>query len=161
MGSINDVYGAFIDYYGDISLKKIKSENGYDVYATRVSSGLSLFRYIFVISESNTHNSFTALDGELKTLNSLNWISFQTRTTDENYNVPTVTLIPTTLRNQKLSDIIRAIERTENDTKYICDSLPIAISLIHDLKKKNVYQYPDACKLYQALETFNSVVEIL
>jgi hypothetical protein len=161
MGSITDVYGAFIDYYGDISLKKIKSENGYDVYATRVSSGLSLFRYIFVISESNNNNSVTALDGETKTLNSINWISFQTRTTDENHNVPTITLMPSTTRNEKLSDIVRSTERTTNDTKYICDSLPIVLSLIHDLKKKNVYQYPDACKLYQALETFNSVVEIL
>jgi hypothetical protein len=157
-----EIYGAFIDYYGDIALKRIKTEQGYNVYACRVTSGLSLPRYIFVVAPTlGNASSVTALDGETTSLNRLNWVSFQTRTSDENYSVPSVTILPTRERGEKLSDIVIATNRTANDTQYICESLPINLTMVHDQKKKNIYQYPDKCKLYQALESYNAVVEIL
>lgn len=160
--SVSDVYGAFVDYYGDLPLKMIRSENGYDIYACKVSSGLSQNRFIFtVVYNSQAKESFTPLVSEVSSLNKLNWISFQTRTTDDNYDVPTVNHYSTPEKKYKLPDELNVITRDREITKYSCASLPISINLVHDSRKNNMYQYPDTCKLYQALETYNAVVELL
>lgn len=161
--SVQDVYGAFIDYYGDIELKMIKSEQGYNVYCTRVNSGLSMTRYIFVVSPTPQTNitDITPIDGETVTLNSLDWVSFQTRTTEEHYNVPSINLYTGKDRSQSLPDMLTFIARDAESTEYRCETLPIKVNLVHDIKKKNIYQFPDRCKLYQALESFSCVVELL
>lgn len=159
--SLDKVYGAFIDYYGNISLKKIRSEEGYDVYAVKIKSYTIGQKYIFVVSKSTVNGSFTSLEEEITDLNSLNWISFQTRETEEIHNVPEITLIPTKDRTEKFSDIITCIDRNRESTNYTCESLPLKIALLHDPSKNNAYQFPDRCKIFQALETYKCVVEIL
>nr|QBK87201.1 MAG: uncharacterized protein LCMAC201_01030 [Marseillevirus LCMAC201] len=157
MASKEDVYGAFVDYYGDLALGLIKDENGWAVYAAKVYSGLNLYRYIFVIVPSQSLGS----SRDKTTLDQLDWISFQTRTTDEVHKVPTHHLYLDDKRKKLFSDKITAIERISEETHYITDSLPIKIRLLHDPKKKNHLQYPDQAFMYQALDTYRCVVELL
>jgi hypothetical protein len=158
--SLADVYGAFVDYYGNIELGLIRSEQGYDIYSSKVSSGLSMNRYIFVVVPSKTQQSYTSLGSETVYLNDLNWVSFQTRTTDDNYPVPILTHFVNPDKKTKLPDDLNVVNRTTETTEFSCASLPVKVQLMHEIKKNNVYQYPDKCKFYQALETFNCVVEI-
>lgn len=155
MTSTSDVYGAFIDYYGDISMHRIKNEQGWAIYAARIHSGLSQNRYIFAIVSSSS------LSAERVTLNQIDWISFQTRTTDDIHDAPTHHLYVDSHRKSLLSDKIRARDRTKEETVYFTDSLPIKIRLLHDRKKNNYLQYPDQTLLYQALETYQCVIELL
>jgi len=155
MTSKEKVYGAFIDYFGDLKCSLIKNDNGWAIYAVKIHSGLNLNRYIFAIVPSNK-----AFANDMN-LNDLDWISFQTRTTDDVYAVPTHHLYLNDERKKSLSDIITVTDRNDQQTNYITPDLPIRISLIHDPKKKNTLQYPDKAKLYQALDTFNCVIELL
>lgn len=155
MTSKEQVYGAFVDYFGDLPMKLIKDENGWLVYGVKIHSALNENRYIFAIIK---FNNFKPID---VTLNQLDWVNFQTRTTDEIFQVPTVTFIPKPENKQSVSDIINVIERDNNETIYRTVDLPIKIRLLHDTKKKNYLQYPDQAKLYQALDTFRCVIEML
>jgi len=155
MTSREDVYGAFVDYYGDIKLQLIKVENNWAVYCAKVYSGLNQNRYIFAILPQ----SFDI--GEETTLNKLDWISFQTRTTDEMHSVPTHHLYLDDNRKKMMPDKIIAVERTADETHYVTDSLPIKVRLLHDPKKNNYLQYPDQAFMYQALDTYRCVVDML
>lgn len=155
MASREQVYGAIIDYFGDVPMKLFKDDNGWLVYGVKVQSALNDNRYIFAIVRSNGYKPIDT------TLNQLDWVSFQTRTTDELLQVPTFTFLPKVENRQAASDIINVIDRNKDETTYRTVDLPIKIRLLHDPKKNNYLQYPDSAKLYQALDTFRCVIEML
>ena len=155
MATKEDVYGAFVDYYGDIKLRLIKVESGWAFYCAKAYSGLNLNRYIFVIVPQRL-----AL-GEEATLEQLDWVSFQTRTTDDVHPVPTHNLFLDENRKKMMPDKITSVDRTADETHYVTDSLPIKIRLIHDPKKNNYLQFPDQAFMYQALDTYRCVVDLL
>lgn len=155
MASKEDVYGAFVDFYGDIQLRLIKADGGWSVYCAKAYSGLNQQRYIFVVVPQRTVKQDTT------TLDQLDWVSFQTRTTTDNYQVPTHNLYLDDTRKKMMSDKITVVDRTADETFYVTDSLPIKIRLLHDPKKNNYLQYPDQALLYQALDTYNCVVDVL
>lgn len=146
------VYGAFVDYYGNIPLTLIKQQENLFVYGVKVSSGLLDNKYIFVVSDTFL--------GPNTNLNNVNWISFQTRTTQDVHQVPEIHHYLTVAKKEMLKDVISFVERDRKKTEYYCE-LPIKITLIHDLKQQNSQQYPDKCLLFQALETYQCVVEVL
>ena len=149
------VYGAIIDYYGDINMRLIKNQDGWGIYAAKISSGLNLQRYIFVVVPSRLVRL------QETNLNNLDWVSFQTRLTDEVYQVPTHNILLDNKRKKALEDRISVLERVKGETHYITHTLPIKIRLLHDPKKNNHLQYPDTLLLYQALETYRCVLEML
>ena len=155
MTSREDVYGAFVDYYGNLKLKVIKVDAGWVFYGAKVSSGLNENRYIFVIVPQRL------APAEEATLEQLDWVSFQTRTTTDVHQVPTHNLYLDETRKQMIPDKITVVDRTADETHYVTDSLPIKVRLIHDPKKNNYLQYPDQAFMYQALETFRCVVDML
>lgn len=136
-------------------MKVIKSNDGWTVYCAKVQSGLNLNRYLFAIVPEK------AYIGKESTLEQLDWVSFQTRSTEDAHDVPVYTFFLDDKRKRMLSDMITVIDRTVECTNYVTTNLPIKISLIHDKKKNNTLQYPDKAFLYQALETYNCVIEIL
>ena len=157
MATKEDLYGAFVDYYGNLPFKKLKQEQGYAIYAHSVGSGLSENRYIFIVVPQGIRPL-----PETVNLNSVDWLSFQTRSTlDHHPNIPNSQLLLTEQRKNALPDLINCVERTKEQSRYFTNELPINITLVHDRKKNNTLQYPDKCKLYQALETYNCVIELL
>jgi len=148
------IYGAFLDYFGDIKMGKIKVQDSFAVYATKCVTGLSDNRYIFAVVPDNAFLS------EEANLNSLNWVSLQTRTVDSHYKVPSVTLLINEQMKKALPDILQVVDRNIEKTEYVVKTIPIKVTLMHNIKQKNSLQFPDQCKLYQALETYNCVVEM-
>jgi hypothetical protein len=149
------VYGAILDYFGNLNLHLIKNENGWATFSAKISSGLNENRYIFAVVEDSKVSSDQMM------LNDIDWISFQTRTTSETFNVPQYSIFPDDKIRRSVQDIITIIDRNADETTYRTDSLPIKIRLLHDKKKNNYLQYPDKAKLYQALETFRCVIQFL
>jgi len=147
-------YGAFVDYFGDIPLKKIKTVDGYTIYACKTLSGLVMNRYIYVIVKQ------TPFEKEYTTLAKLDWKSIQTRSTEDHLIVPEVHYTVNEEKKQMLNDKLNMIERKNDRTEYRT-SLPVEIILLHDAKKKNSLQYPDSCLFYQAIETYNCCVNLL
>jgi hypothetical protein len=151
---INTVYGAFVDYFGDIQLKRTKQENGYDIYTCKTRSGLLYTHYIYVITQTKPYNK------EYMTLNSLDWVCLQTRKTEEYLSVPDNTYLIDEHKKQALPDILTVKDRQKEFSSYLAP-LPINIKLLHDPKRKTIYQYPDSIKLYQAIETYDCIIELL
>jgi hypothetical protein len=151
---LNDVYNLFLDYYGNILLSIVKTENNYDVYACKVVSYLNLQKYIFVIVRHTENNP------EEANLEELRWVSFQTRSTDDFYNCPSYSLELTPDKKKIMSDELAFINRSVATTSY-ATGIPIKVTLLHDPKKKHMYQYPDKCPLYMALESYMCVIELL
>jgi len=152
---LSNVYKKFLEYFGDIRLSLFKRESGWCIYGIRVGTGLARYRYIFVIIPEQKYQ------GDYASLSQLEWVSFQTRTTEEYHaTLDEINFFPTPEQKEALSDIISHIDRTSIKTTYVCD-LPVSISLMHDPKKRNYLQYPDKAKLYQALDSFNCVIETL
>jgi len=156
--SKEDLYGAFVDYYGDIELGLIKCENNWAIYGAKMATGLNLNRYLFVISPA--YRGCTVVP-EKETLNNLDWVSLQTRTTDDLHPVPVYNLFLNDTRKKALSDRISILERTAEESVFVTEYLPIKIKLLHEPKKRNILQYPDKALLYQALESYNCVIELL
>ena len=155
MAEKEHVYGAFVDYYGTLSLKLLRTDNDWAFYCAKIYSGLNQNRYIFVVIPANSAVSKEA------TLDQLDWVSFQTRTTDETHHVPTHHLYLNDTRKKTFSDKITVVKRTQDETEYITQDLPIKVRLLHDPKKNNYLQYPDQALMYQALETYRCVVDLL
>lgn len=153
MATTDTVYGAFIDYFKNIKLTRFKRDNGYDLYGVKLKTSLFASRFIFVIVPINPMNR------NEENLNDLDWVSFQTRTSEENFPVPEITIV--TGNKDTLSDVIKIIDRTKERSTYSISTLPIRITLMHDPKKNNTLQFPDECKLYQALETYRCSIDLL
>ena len=147
------VYGAFIDYFGDLKLKVYKKEGGYTIYGCKLKSATYLNRYIFVVVPT------LGLQPEETTLNSLDWVSFQTRSTEEFYRLPEIDGYIG--KKASLSDVLNVLDRTKDRSIYVTSNLPVRVTLMHEPKKNNMLQYPDQCKFYQGLETYRCVVELL
>jgi hypothetical protein len=155
MTSKDNLYGGFVDYYGDITLSKIKESDGWTVYGAKIKSVTNLNRYIFAVVDSDLYR-FPSYS-----LNDLDWVSFQTRMTDEVFNVPAYDFLLDENKKKALKDKINIIERVDNTSIYVTPNLPIKIKLLHDPRKNNYLQYPDTALLYQALETYRCVIELL
>lgn len=149
------IHRKFLDYYGDLTLKKIKVNDGWVIYCAKVNAQINEFRYLFVI----VRDSMSLQDR--MSLSNLNWVSFQTRTTNDYYSdVPSYNLFPTEPKKQILNDKLDLRDRSKVETLYSCKNTPINVKLIHEMRKNNIYQYPDTLFLYQALETYNCVVDL-
>ena len=85
----------------------------------------------------------------------LHWVNIQTRTIKEGYRLKHQSFAPPRDINDPT---FHAIERTNSFTKYKSnDAKELEILLIHDPKKKSMYQYQLNISLFTALETFKSV----
>ncbi len=92
----------------------------------------------------------------------LAWVSLQTRILQERFQVPDQTLDHKTLDHRYSENKIKLTvkNRTSVQTDYFCP-LPIELSILHDPKKKSMYQWPDTMELRQALNTFQCVIKLL
>jgi hypothetical protein len=151
-----ELYQLFIDYFGDLSLKRIQKTQDYCIYACNVSTGLSECRVIYVIVP------FRFSREEQTTLSQLPWVSFQTRTSDEPLaDAPKNSVIPSRQAKEALSQVFDSVNRSTKKTDYRSSEMVVDMFLLLDPKKKNFFQYPDRIKLCSALETYKCGVQVL
>ena len=147
----NIMYKAFDDYFSSPVLTKIKDINGNSMYMTKIICLLgNECRYIV---------SFVTQDdlpvGSKEKLSSMRWLSLQTRSLSDTYNIPSHGYQPK--RDGPLSIVINRISVTPEASTYKCDSFPILVTLLH---KKGESDYQPTGNVISALETYSTIITL-
>lgn len=143
-------------YFGDIMFSLVKDESNLKTFVACIASGLGAGykRYAIAhVPSSKVHLSKCKLSN-------LPWKSFQTRTLYQSYKLPQQEW----KMNIKIGDIIlKNISRSSDSSIYVpevCISADnsnnrFEVTLLHDPKKKTVYQFHNRMRLTAAVETFS------
>ena len=144
------VYQIISNYFDNPIMTKEKNVPSYSMYMAKVYDLLSIeHRYIvaFVPEDSNSLGS-TFL------LSDLRWSTFLTRTYPGEYKAKTFTY------TKKILDIpIRLFQREDTHCQYICDDLPIDVTLVVG-KNASKYDYQPKGNLSLSLETYNCILTL-
>jgi len=146
-----DVYKAFVDYFNNPSLVKIKNVSDFSMYIVKIYAMLgNAYRYLIVLS----NRDFEEI-GFKKELNAIEWVSLQTRTLQDRHAVHTHSY--PTISKPPLNDKIKVEDRTEESSMYKATNLPLTITLLNT-RKNNKHQYAPSGTIISALETFQTII---
>jgi hypothetical protein len=147
----DDIYEAFVEYFENPKMYKIKDVGQYSLYASKIQAFLGIeHRYVMVIVIRDDRKS--------DVLRNLRWVSIQTRSIEEDHKLPYHTYVPK--RSKYMTKTITRIRTpNKNEYKYNVDGSPLIVELLPNLTKKDENQYSNTGILANALETFNTVVQ--
>jgi hypothetical protein len=149
---IDSVYSLFNKYFDNPLLVKTKDINNLSMYIVKVYCLLSTqCRYIIALVPLDTKNV-----GDKQYLDSLRWVSLQTRTLDQMNDVPSHSYL--VKKGGELNSEIVRIKKDQRCSTYKCDKLPISITLLH--KDKSIYEYQDKGIVISALETYQTIITL-
>lgn len=143
------IYKAFDSYFNSPVLSKIKDINGNSMYMTKIICLLG--------NESRYIICFVTQDdlpiGTMEKLSNMRWLSFQTRSLSDTYNIPSHRYQPK--RDGPLSVVINRTSVTSEASTYNCESFPIILTLLH---KKGESDYQPTGNVISALETYATII---
>lgn len=145
--SRDDIYSFFKTYFYNPTMTKIKDIDIYSMYMTKIKCmlGGNMYRYLI---------AFIPKDGELigktEEMGDIRWITLQTRTLEDNHNLP-----PHSYPPRRYEPLYVPIKSVKNDLNYTCDSYPIIVTLI---PTKKGTEYQPSGNIVTALETYNTVI---
>jgi hypothetical protein len=143
-------------YFSDLVFSRIEEKEGFVIYGAGISSGLGggKKRYILLFVPT-----YLATKNKSRIYN-LKWQNLQAREITHSYNIP----MQRWSINRDAKDIILEVEKRDKDSssyKAVIDNknidFPFDILLLHDSKKKTVFQYRNRLTLTAAIELFNCV----
>lgn len=148
----------FDSYFDNLVFTLVEKKEGFGVYVAQLNSGLAGGLNQYVILFVPEYLSIK----ERGRIHSLPWQNLQTREITWNYRLP----------KQKwrldsgFPDVqLYVQQRTKEFTKYgvseANDSFPYEIQLLHNPKKKTIYQYHNKMLLSAAVSTFQCVVSYI
>jgi len=150
-GEADEMREAFVVYFNDPIMTRTNVVNDCGIYMSKNYCLLSrLCRYLVAIVANDDKTS----DAK-KPLSSLEWVSFQTRTLSENYDLPSHSYIAK--RGGPLDVKINRVSVTERGSMYNCEKYDITVTLLH-ANNKGATDYQQNGSLISALETFNTVI---
>lgn len=147
------VYPMFIKYFNNPTLKKVKDTDKHSMYVCKLYCLLNRdCRYIIAFTDKND-----AKPGTLEELKTVNWVSLQTRTLPDNYEDVEITHGYQAVADGPLMAIINRTNITDKASTYMCEDIPITITLLHtDKNTKDSYQAKGT--VIHALETFQTII---
>lgn len=152
----DQLYAAFVEYFGDPDMTKIKNINGHGMYVAKSDCMLATHsRYLIAFVNSDTESISKTLP-----LSYLPWKVLQMRTLTDMYNVETFSHQSS---SSKLREIIQVKSRTDKSCVYTCEGYPISVSLICEDWEKgqdNANKYHSRGRLYNAVETWKTIIVI-
>jgi hypothetical protein len=147
------IYKLFTTYFQDPEMTKIKDVNQYSMYGIKVNAILGIeYRYIFAFVKKN---NFPINDRKL--LSSLEWDCIQTRTLEDEHNIPSYTYIP--YRHEKLNTAINMTEKINNNYIYSSSEFP-SLKIVLLSSKKDT-KYNEYGLLINAIETYNTSISFI
>ena len=145
------------DLFRSLEFTKVKVVDSYALYMAKIQTftGNGRRYVIAAVPFDKAHYPQTSLMN-------LPWVSVQTRTLADEYNIPEQILNHRILDHRFSDNKIKfsVINRSNTSSDYV-SQVPLELSILHDPKKKSLYQYPDTIELRQALNTFQCVVKRL
>lgn len=143
-------YQIFTDYYDNMVMHKIKDDDKFSIYMSRLRCLLlNESRYLIAVIPRDHYPPL-----HRKKLDELRWVSLQVRNLQEEHSLPQESY--NMKRTPDFQRRLKVIQRTQDVTTYRIDSLPIQISLLHTRNQE--YEYPDEGSLISALETFRTII---
>jgi hypothetical protein len=150
--SKNHVYEAFVEYFNNPVLTKIKNVSEFTVYMARIHSMLgNSYRYLILFVPRDVN-----VTGEEKVMKELEWVSLQTRTLEDQHDLKKHSYNARQLK--ELTKKIRIDTRSEKQSIYKVDDYPLTVTLLHT-RKNNTYQYQPIGTIVSALETFQTIIK--
>jgi hypothetical protein len=154
----DEMYLLFCKYFSNPILTKYKNNEKYSLYGCKTFCLLSKeCRYIIVTTLLNKVPLFS--NQELK---DLEWESIQTRTLGEESELSKLlnkikvhSYIPKS--EGELKAKISRINISDKASTYICESLPLTVTILHS-SKNNADSYQDKGSIISALETWQTIV---
>jgi hypothetical protein len=144
-----EYYDIFVHYFNNPIMTKIKNVDGYSMYISKIHAILGIeHRYIivFVYRDNNILK-------HKETLKNLKWISIQTRTLTDDYDLQPHSYIPTRLA--VLNKNIKLVRKDEKQYIYDVEELPLNIILLP--KSKNI-DYNSSGNVLSAIETYQTII---
>jgi len=150
--SINEnIYKMFVEYFKNPIMTKMKNESKYSMYASKAYCLLSKeCRYIIVFVDRDNFPIKTE-----KNLSDLYWISLQTRTLTDQFDIKSHGYQP--VAEGPLLEKIERVNITKEASTYKCEELPLIVTLLHT-PKKNSDTYQNRGTIIAALETWETII---
>jgi hypothetical protein len=144
----------FVDYFENPIFTKTDNKDGYSIYYCKLNVHLAnAYRYLIVLCKEDVF-----FIGENVSLDRLNWVVFQTRSLPENKSIKTHSYSPK--HSAPFNSIITMSNgAAEDESVYRCSAYPVEITLLKS--KDNYLVYPPTGRINSALETFNTIVELI
>jgi hypothetical protein len=147
----NYIYEAFVDYFNNPTLVKIKNVQNFSMYMVKIHAMLgNAYRYLII---------FVPMDvepiGSKKSMKLFEWVSLQTRTLEDQHNIPVHTYKAE--RKPPMDQKINVKDRTTKRSVYKAEKFPIDITLLHT-RTNHVHQYHPTGSVASALETFQTII---
>ena len=143
-------------YFNGLVFFKVEQKENFTVYAASISSSFGDGTKTYALAFVPVHMAILN-KGYLK---DLHWQNFQTRTLTNGWKMPSQRWDMKQLKGLP-TPMFNSIERNEVRTKYLCESEPLEMLLLHDPKKKSIYQYHNRINLLAALATFRCVLNFV
>lgn len=143
------VYPAFIKYFGDLHMTKVKEVDAFSCYVAHIHATLG-FKKRYIIAMCYRDRSPI---GFATNLSSIYWTSLQLRELDTEYKIPEQSYVPR--YTAELNHTI--IKRPEvGGYEYDCPNIPsILITMLQTEKKE---MYVDRANLLSAIEDYKTVI---
>ena len=151
--------------FSSLVFTKVKTVESFSLYFARLeSSTLDGIRYVILAVPFNRATRPRVNIGEV------DWVSLQTRILTVDYPIEEQVLDYKALDSRypygvgvegdgKIKLVLKSRDAQNTEYMVMNDSLPIEVVLLHDPKKKSIYQYADSMELRQALSTFQCVLK--
>lgn len=137
------LYQNISDYFENPKMYKLREDNGYSGYFTKIISHLGIEKRYIICFVKNDRNPINTV----KNMKDISWNMIHTRTLQDNYNIPTHNY-----KQKRIEYLNKTIEL--NDKVYECKTLPIKVSMLGD------GNYKSSATFLNALETYNTMVMI-
>lgn len=146
-------YDRMCKYFDNPLLTKQQDTDTHSVYITQITSLLSnTHRYILVFTPRDVF-----FKGYVTRLDTLKWTSLHTRSLPVKYNVNKTTYRPKQIL--PYTEPIHLVSRDNEKTIYKCSTLPLKVTLLHE--EYDLVQYASTGNLSAALETYNTIIELI
>lgn len=142
-------------YFGDLTFYKVSLKEDFTLYAAYVSSPFGDNRKQYILAFVPSHIAIL----DTAPLRDLHWRSLQTRVLPNGYKIPRQAWkVPRGLA----SPMFALVDRNEARTKYTIEGDPsVEMILLHDPKKKSVYQFGNKINVIAALTSFRCVINLV
>jgi len=147
---IDLLYKYFDDYFNHPQLTKIKDVEECSMYMCKLYCMLSNeCRYLVVFTPKNEY-----LLNSVEYLKNMRWVSFQTRTLPNKYDIPFHSYVQSN-DNPELNKKIEKVKSNSKSSTYKCETYPITCTLLNITV--GLDQYQNTGTIISALETYNTI----
>lgn len=153
------VYDLFSSYFGNPMMTKMRDVDSFSMYMTKIHSLLGIeFRYIIAFTHKDN-----SPPGLTKRMDSVRWVSLQTRALTEDHNLPPHSYVPSRLPG--LDRRITLQHYDQNQYVYDVEAIPIVVTILARKSKQAAAadsrrgpEYSTTGTIVPALETYQTII---